>query len=125
MTENKLSKEIIGAALGVHRVPGSGLLGSAYKEALCDELELRGISYERRKYQNLNYKDKILKTDCRTDLLIDGKVIIEVKARETIAPIAKAQILTYLRWSGVKLGLIINFHEPLLKHGITRIANNL
>ncbi|NOU35371.1 MAG: GxxExxY protein [Kiritimatiellaceae bacterium] len=125
MTENELSKEIIGAAIEVHRVLGSGLLESAYEEALCYELELRGISYERQKYRPLNYKNKVLKTDYRIDLLVDGKVVIEIKARETVSPIDKSQTLTYLRLSGIKLGLLINFHEPLLKNGITRIVNNL
>lgn len=125
MTENELSKEIIGAAIEVHRVLGPGLLESAYEEALCCELELRNIPYERQKYQNLNYKEKILKTDYRIDLLVAGKVIVEIKAREIVAPIDKAQTLTYLRLSSMKLGLLINFHEPLLKNGITRIVNNL
>ena len=125
MTENELSKELIGAAIEVHRHLGPGLLESAYEEALCYELELRSIPHERQKYQSLNYKDKTLKTDYRIDLLVGGKVIVEIKARETVAPIDKAQTLTYLRLSGAKLGLIINFHEPLLKDGITRIVNNL
>ncbi len=125
MTENELSKEIIGAALEVHRVLGPGLLESVYEEALCCELELRGVPYERQKYQPLHFKGKTLKTDYRIDLLVDGKVIVEVKARQEIHPIDKSQKLTYLRLSGVKLGLLINFHEPLLKNGITRIVNNL
>jgi len=125
MTENELSKEIIGAAIEVHRVLGPGLLESVYEEALCYELELRGIPYERQKYRPLNYKEKTLKTDYRIDLLVDGKVIVEVKAREEIHPIDKSQTLTYLRLSDLKLGLLINFHEPLLKDGITRIVNNL
>ena len=125
MTENELSKEIIGAAIEVHRHLGPGLLESAYEEALCYELELRDISYERQKYQSLNYKEKVLKTDYRIDLLVDGKVIVEIKAKEIIHPVDKAQTLTYLRLGKIKLGLLINFHEPLLKDGITRIVNNL
>lgn len=125
MKENELSKEIIGAAIEVHRILGPGLLESAYEEALCYELELRSIPYERQKQQNLKYKNKTLKTDYRIDLLVDNKVIVEVKAREAIHPIDKAQTLTYLRLSCIKLGLLINFHETLLRDGITRIANNL
>lgn len=125
MTENELSKEIIGAAIEVHRHLGPGLLESAYEEALCHELELRNIQHERQKYQALNYKSKKLKTDYRIDLLIDNKVIVELKAKETVSDIDKAQTLTYLRLSETKLALIINFHEPLLKDGITRIVNNL
>lgn len=125
MTENELSKEIIGAAIEVHRHLGPGLLESAYKEALCHELELRNIQHERQKYLALNYKNIKLKTDYRIDLLIDNKVIVELKAKETVSDIDKAQTLTYLRLSQTKLALIINFHEPLLKDGITRIVNNL
>ena len=125
MNENELSREIIGAAIEVHRHLGPGLLESAYEEALCHELNLRGIPHERQKYQTLNYKDKILKTDYRIDLLVDDKVIVEIKARESISRIDKAQALTYLRLSDTKLALIINFHEPLFKDGITRIVNNL
>lgn len=125
MTENELSKEIIGAAIEVHRVLGPGLLESAYEEALCYELELKKIPHERQKSRPLNYKGRILKTDYRIDLLVDGKVIVEIKARETIHPIDKAQTLTYMRLGEIKLGLLINFHEPLLKNGINRIANNL
>ena len=125
MTENELSKEIIGAAIEVHRHLGPGLLESVYEEALCYELELREIPHVRQKYQALNYKGKTLKTDYRIDLLVDKKVIVENKARETVTPKDKAQTLTYLRLSDMKLALIINFHEPLLKDGISRIVNNL
>jgi GxxExxY protein len=125
MIENELSKKIIGTAIEVHRVLGPGLLESVYEETLCHELELRGIPYERQKYRPLNYKGKVLKTDYRIDILVDQKVIVEVKARETVHPIDKAQTLTYMRLGNIKLGLLINFHEPLLKDGITRIVNNL
>lgn len=125
MTENELSKEIIGAAIEVHRHLGPGLLESAYEEALCYELDLRNIPYERQKYQPLQYKGKTLKTDYRIDLLVNQKVIVENKAVETVSRIDKAQTLTYLKLSGIKLALIINFHEPLLKDGINRIVNYL
>ena len=125
MTENELSKEIIGAAIEVHRHLGPGLLESAYEEALCYELKLREMAYERQKHLALSYKEKTLKTDYRIDLLVDKKVIVELKARELVSQIDKAQTLTYLRLSNTKLALIINFHEPLLKDGITRIVNNL
>ncbi|WP_372808794.1 GxxExxY protein, partial [Pontiella sp.] len=103
MTENELSKEIIGAAIEVHRHLGSGLLESAYEEALCYELDLRNIPYERQKYQPLQYKGKTLKTDYRIDLLVNQKVIVENKAVETVSRIDKAQTLTYLKLSGIKL----------------------
>jgi len=97
MTENELSKKIIGAAIEVHRHPGPGLLESAYEEALCYELESRRIPHERQKYQSLNDKGRVLKPDYRIDLLVDTKVIVEIKARETVSRIDKAQTLTYLR----------------------------
>ena len=125
MTENEWSREIIGAAIEVHRNLGPGLLESAYEEALCYEFKLREITFERQKYQALNYKRKTLKTDYRIDLLVAEKVIIEIKAKETVSRIDKAQTLTYLRLSDLKLALLINFHEPLLKDGISRIVNNL
>jgi GxxExxY protein len=125
MTENELSKEIIGAAIEVHRQLGPGLLESAYEEALCHELELRNIPYERQKNQALNYKGKTLKTDYRIDLIVDRKVIVENKAQETVSRIDKDQTLTYLKLSRIKLALLINYHEPLLKDGINRIVNDL
>jgi GxxExxY protein len=97
MTENELSKKIIGAAIEVHRHSGPGLLESAYEEALCYELESRRIPHERQKHQSLNYKGRVLKPDYRIDLLVDTKVIVEIKARETVSRIDKAQTLTYLR----------------------------
>jgi GxxExxY protein len=125
MTENELSNKIIGAAIEVHRQLGPGLLESAYEEALCYELNLRNIPFERQKIQPLNYKDKTLNTDYRIDLLVDDKVIVENKAKETVSRIDKAQTLTYLKLSGIKLALLINFHEPLLKDGINRIVHDL
>ena len=125
MTENELSKEIIGAATEVHRHLGPGLLESAYEEALCHELDLRGLKYERQLQQELNYKGKKLKTDYRIDLLVEKKVIIEHKAKEVVIPRDKAQTLTYLRLGKLKLALIINYHETFLKDGISRIVNNL
>ena len=125
MTENELSNEIIGAAIEVHRHLGPGLLESAYEEALCRELDLRGIKYERQKCQELNYKGSTLKTDYRIDLLVEEKVIVENKAKGEVIPRDKAQTLTYLRLGNLKLALIINYHEQLLRDGITRIVNNL
>ena len=125
MTENELSKKLIGAAIEVHRTLGPGLLEGVYEEALCYELKLNNIPYERQKYLPLDYKGTQLETHYRIDLLVDKKIIIELKAREQIQAIDKAQLLTYLKLSGLKLGLLINFHEPLVKDGIIRIVNNL
>ena len=121
--ENDISGKIIGAAIEVHKHLGPGLLESAYEECLCRELELRGINFERQVPLPLNYKG--LKLDCgyRLDLLVEDKVIVELKTVEAIAPIHEAQILTYLKMRYVRLGLIINFNARLLVEGIRRLVN--
>lgn len=120
---DELSKEIIGAAIEVHRQLGPGLLESAYEECLCCELGLKGIEFKRQVPQPVIYKS--VKLDCgyRLDLLVEDLVIVEVKAVETIVPIHEAQLLTYLRLRGSWLGLIINFNVLLLKDGIRRLVN--
>jgi GxxExxY protein len=122
--ENDISGKIIGAAIEVHKHLGPGLLESAYEECLCRELELRGINFERQVPLPLNYKG--LKLDCgyRLDLLVEDKVIVELKTVEAIAPIHEAQMLTYLKLRDVRLGLIINFNARLLVEGIKRLVNN-
>jgi GxxExxY protein len=119
---NALSNEIIGAAIEVHRELGPGLLESAYEECLCYELGLRGISSERQVPLPVEYKG--LKLDCgyRIDLLVDDLIIIELKSVTKIEPVYEAQLLTYLRFKGAWLGMIINFNVPLLKNGIKRIV---
>jgi len=122
--ENEISGKIIGAAIEVHKHLGPGLLESAYEECLCRELDLRGIDFKRQVPLPLNYKG--LKLDCgyRLDLLVEDKVIVELKTVEAIAPIHEAQILTYLKLRDIRLGLIINFNVPLLMDGIRRIVND-
>jgi GxxExxY protein len=119
---NALSNEIIGAAIEVHRELGPGLLESAYEECLCYELGLRGISSERQVPLPVEYKG--LKLDCgyRIDLLVDDLIIIELKSVTKIEPVYEAQLLTYLRFKGAWLGMIINFNVPLLKNGVKRIV---
>jgi len=119
---NALSTEIIGAAIEVHRELGPGLLESAYEECLCYELGLRGISSERQIPLPVEYKG--LKLDCgyRIDLLVDDLIIIELKSVTKMEPVYEAQLLTYLRFKGAWLGMIINFNVPLLKNGIKRIV---
>jgi GxxExxY protein len=119
---NALSNEIIGAAIEVHRELGPGLLESAYEEYLCYELGLRGISSERQVPLPVEYKG--LKLDCgyRIDLLVDDLIIIELKSVTKIETVYEAQLLTYLRFKGAWLGMIINFNVPLLKNGIKRIV---
>ena len=122
MTDAQLTHEIIGAAIEVHRTLGPGLLESAYSECLARELSLRGISFEREKPLPVVYKD--VKLDCgyRIDFLVDSRVVVELKAIEALAPIHDAIVLTYLRLSGCKIGLLINFHVEVLKDGIKRIV---
>jgi len=117
---NKTTEQIIGAAIEVHRALGPGLLESAYEECLCHELNLRKIPFERQKPLPVEYKG--VKLDCgyRLDLLVDNSVVVELKAVETIEPIHEAQLLTYLKLGGWRLGLLINFNVPVLKDGIRR-----
>lgn len=124
--ENALSEQIIDAAIEVHRtLGGPGLLESLYEEALYYELQLRHILVESQVLVPVSYKKRILKDPMRMDLLVDRKVIIEVKATDQPHPIHKAQLLTYLRLTGLKLGLVLNFGQGRLIDGIARVANNL
>ena len=125
MNINDLTGEVIGAAIEVHKHLGPGLLESAYEECLCHELSLRKITYERQIPLPINYKQ--LKLDCayRLDLVVEDKVILELKSCERIEDIHKAQLLTYLKLSGLQLGLILNFNVPIMKEGVVRVVNNL
>lgn len=122
---NQLSSKIIGAAIEVHNTIGPGLLESTYEECLCHELGLRGISYERQKTLPVTYKEKQLDCGYRLDILVEDSIILELKACEKIEPIHRAQLLTYLKMSGTKLGLILNFNTVVLKDGIVRVVNGL
>ena len=117
-----LTGEVIGAAIEVHRILGPGLLESAYEECLCREFELRKIPYERQKELPIEYKG--LKLDCgyRLDIVVASRLILELKACESLQPIHEAQLLTYLKLTGIKIGLLINFSVPVLKAGIKRLA---
>lgn len=125
MHENEISKKIIGAAIEVHRILGPGLLESVYEDALCHELNLRGVRFARQQSVPIPYKGVKLGTDLRLDLLIEDKVIVDLKAKEKLSPIDKPKLLTYLRLSGKTLGLIINFHVELLRDGVSRVVNKL
>ncbi|GBC84978.1 hypothetical protein HRbin11_01418 [bacterium HR11] len=125
MNINALTHEIIGAALEVHRTLGPGLLESAYEECLCHELTLRRIPFERQKALPLEYKGIRLDCGYRLDLLVAGCVVIEVKAVEELLPIHEAQLLTYMRLGGWKVGLLINFNVPVLRQGIRRFVLGL
>lgn len=125
MTENELSERIIGCALKVHRSLGPGLLESAYEECLYYEMSKDDLFVEKQKPLPLVYEEVKLECGYRVDLLVAGKVIVEVKSVEAINDVHLAQVLTYLRLSGCKLGLLINFNVTLLKTGIKRVVNNL
>jgi GxxExxY protein len=121
---NKITDVIIGAAIEVHKALGPGLLESAYETCLAFELMERGLAIEQQKALPVVYKD--VKLDCgyRLDLLVEEQVIVEIKSVENIVPIHQAQLLSYLKISGLPVGLIINFNVNVLKNGIKRIINN-
>ncbi len=125
MKENELTEQIIGAAIEVHRELGPGLLESTYETCLAHELSLRQIPFERQKPIPVRYKGLELDCGFRVDLLVDGLVIVELKAVDTFAPVHQAQLLTYLKLTGCKLGLLLNFNVRLLKQGIQRVALSL
>jgi GxxExxY protein len=121
---NNLSKEVIGAAIEVHRDLGPGLLESSYEASLQHELELRGISSVRQVVLPIRYKDLEIPDAYRIDLLVDDSLVVELKTVQTLLPIHSAQILTYLKMSGKHLGLLINFHTVRLADEIKRIVHN-
>jgi GxxExxY protein len=112
-----LTREIIAAAIEVHRALGPGLLESAYEECLCHELHLRNIAFRRQVDLPVKYKNVHLDCGYRLDLVVDEKVVVELKAMEGIQPVHEAQLLTYLRLSGLRVGLLLNFGAPALRRG--------
>ena len=120
---NKITGEIIGAAIEVHKVLGPGLLESAYEECLCHELGLRGVAFERQVPLSMEYKGITLDCGYRLDLVVEDHVIVELKSVNKIDPIHEAQLLTYLRLRKERLGLIINFNVAVLRDGVRRIVN--
>ena len=125
MDENKLSRIIIGCAIEVHKRLGPGLLESAYKECLYYELTERGIKVSKEIPLPIVYKEVRLDHGYRIDLLIENKVVIEIKTVEAFTDVHFAQVLTYLKLGEYKLGLLINFHVSVLKSGLKRIVNGL
>jgi GxxExxY protein len=122
---DKITEVIIGAAIKVHRALGPGLLESAYEACLTYELAECGLSVERQKPLPLVYRDVQLDCGYRLDLLVEGRVIVEIKAIDRLMPIHQAQLLSYLKLSGCKVGLLINFNVLLLKNGVVRVVNHL
>ncbi|MBX2905154.1 MAG: GxxExxY protein [Taibaiella sp.] len=125
MNENELSNIIIGEAIAVHQVLGPGLLESVYEECLVHRLIKRGVNVERQKPIPLIFEEVSMECGFRCDILVDRKVIVEVKAVEGINDVHLAQVLTYLKLTDTKLGLLMNFNVVRLKDGIKRVANKL
>ncbi|MFO1042214.1 MAG: GxxExxY protein [Planctomycetaceae bacterium] len=124
MQINDVTSAIIGSTINVHRTLGPGLLESAYRVCLAYELTKLGLSVEQEKPIPVIYEGVKLECGFRADLLVAGVVIVECKAKEKLHPIDKAQVASHLRLSGLQVGLLINFHELVLKDGIQRIVNN-
>jgi GxxExxY protein len=125
MDENAIARQVVDSALEVHRVLGPGLLESIYQQSLRHELELRGVSCQAEAPVNARYKGLSFDSAYRMDLLVEDKMIVEVKAVEQLLPVHQAQLLSYLRMADLRLGLLVNFNVPMIKNGIKRIVNNL
>jgi GxxExxY protein len=125
MTENEIARIIVDKAFKIHKTLGPGLLESVYEELLNYELTKCGLKLLRQSPIPVIYEDKKIELGFRVDLIVENKVIIEIKSVETIIPVHQKQLLTYLKITGLKLGLLINFNQTLIKTGIHRIANNL
>ena len=121
MENDILTQNVIGAAIEVHRTLGPGLLESIYEEALCHEFDLRGIQYVRQVEIDVIYKGKVIKGQ-RIDVLVEDEVIVEIKSLSKLPEVSMAQVLSYLKATGLKRGLIINFGMKMLREGIKRIS---
>lgn len=125
MTENEISQIIVDCALAVHRTLGPGLLETVYQAALAHELRLRGVNVALERGIPARYGDVKLELGFRADIIVENKVIIEIKSVEALAPIHAKVLLTYLRLADMRLGMLINFNVELVKDGIRRVVNNL
>lgn len=125
MTENEIAKKVIGAAIDVHKSLGPGLLESAYQECLFYKLGKEGLFVVKEKAMPLIYEEVALDCGYRIDLLVENKVVIELKSVESLNDVHLAQTLTYLKLGDYKLGLLINFNVSLLKNGVKRVVNGL
>ena len=125
MTENAIAREIVDAAYRIHTTLGPGLLESVYQTILAYELGRRGLHTVSQQPIPVVYEEVRIPTGFRADLVVEDKVIVEIKSVELLAPVHRKQLLTYLRLADKRLGLLINFHVPLIKDGITRIVNGL
>ncbi|TFY97608.1 GxxExxY protein [Ramlibacter humi] len=125
MEVDEITREVIGAAMDVHRAFGVGLLESAYAAALAHELELRGLRFAREVPIAATYKGISVGVGYRADFIVEDSIVLELKAVEVLLPTHRAQLLSYLRLADFKLGLLINFHDAPLTRGIRRVVNNL
>jgi GxxExxY protein len=125
MTENEIAREVVDAAYKVHTTLGPGLLESVYEIVLAHELTRRGLAVTRQTAIPIKYESIVFDEGFRADIVVEGKVILELKSVESVAAVHKKQLLTYLRLADMQLGLLINFGEELLKTGITRVVNGL
>ncbi|MDJ0740219.1 MAG: GxxExxY protein [Gammaproteobacteria bacterium] len=121
--DEDVSRRVIGAAIEVHRHLGPGLLESSYSAALARELSLRGLTAEREVPVLVSYKGDAIEDAYRLDFLVERSLVVELKTVEVVLPVHRSQLLTYLRWTGLRLGLLINFNVPLLRDGISRVVN--
>ena len=124
MRENEITQSVIGAAIEVHKILGPGLIERPYEDAICREFHLRGLKWERQRPVPIEYKGVKLGTPLVLDLIVEDKVIVDLKAKETVTGLDKKKVLTYLRLSKLRLGLIINFNVEFLRDGIARIVND-
>jgi len=120
-TENIITERIIKCAIEVHRTLGPGLLESIYEECLCKEFDLDGLPYTRQKELPIQYKGMVLSEKYRLDLVVNEAVVVELKCVEMILPVHVAQVLTYLKLTKMKLGLLLNFNTDMMKRGIKRV----
>jgi len=125
MDENPISQQIVDAAYQIHKTLGPGLLESVYEVVLAYELRKRGLKVERQLPVPVVYDGICFEEGYRLDLLVEGKVIVEIKSIEAVTPVHKKQLLTYLRLLDKRLGLLINFNEELIRNGISRVVNGL
>src|SRR5439155_13998278 len=125
MTENEIAKQIVDAAFKIHTTLGPGLFESVYEAVMAEELSRRRLQVIRQQAIPVVYENVHLEAGFRADLIVEGKVIVEIKSVEAIAPVHKKQLLTYLRLADKHLGLLINFDTELIKNGISRVVNRL
>jgi GxxExxY protein len=125
MDENEIAREVVDAAMKVHKALGPGLLESVYEIVLAHELQKRGLKAERQLPISIEYEGLKFSEGFKADIMVEEKVIAELKSVETLQPVHKKQLLTYLRLADKRLGLLINFGSPLLKDGISRVVNHL